>query len=867
MKSNHHSPPSILLKFFRWFCDPNLVEDIEGDMVERFEKRIENKGHKKARRLFVRDVFQLLRPGIIKSFSGHQKLNQIDMLKHNLLISFRSFMRYKSAFLINLIGLSSGLACTLFIYLWVQDERGIDKFHTNDANLYQVITHHEESGAIRTQDDTQGILAEALEKEVPEIEMALQSTPAFWFGDMPLTIGDKTIKAPGKFVDKRYFEMFTFPLIDGTAESVLASKESIVLSESLAKSLFNTTEGLIGKTLHWQLLNMERTYQIGGVFEDVPANSTETFDFVMSYEVFSDIVGDGMQWGNYNALTYVTLKPNVDVDHLNEKLAPFVKNKVSWSNVTPSLRPYSDKYLYSKYENGVQAGGRIEYVKLFSIISIIILIIACINFMNLSTAKASRKAKEVGVKKAIGAQRKTLIFQYMEESFLMTFVAIVLAIGLVLLFLPQFNDLTNKQISLVFDTNLVKALGAVLVITGFIAGSYPALYLSGLNSITALKGKMKSSIAELWARKGLVVFQFTISIILIVSVLIVHKQIDFVQNKNLGYEKENLVLFANEGKVATNHDAFIDRVKALPGVVNASSTAHTIINGGSTTTGLTWEGQNPEIETSFGNISVFHDFIETLGVEVIAGRSFSNELVSDSSKLILNEKAIEVIGMTDPVGKMVNLWGQDMQIIGVVKDFHFQSLHETVTPMFFKLDPSFLTNIVVRIEAGQERTVVDRIESVYKEYNPDFDFNFTFLDQDYAQQYASERRISTLSRCFGGIAIIISCLGLFGLAAFTAERKSKEIGVRKALGASSVSIVRLLSNEFNKMVGLAVLIALPLSYYLISGWLEGFAYQIDLKVWYFLGAGAAALFIAWLTVGLQTFKAAKINPSQSLRSE
>ena len=336
-------PSKFWLRFFRWFCRDEYAEDIEGDLVERFDRRLENIGPKKANKLFRKDVVKLFKPGLIKKLEGNQKLNYYGMFKHNLLISYRSFMRYKSAFLINLIGLSSGLACTLFIYLWVQDERNVDKFHTNDANLYQVITHHEESGTLRTQDDTQGILAEALEKEVPEIEMAIQSTPSFWFGDMPLTIGDKTIKVPGKFVDKRYFEMFTFPLIDGTPKSVLSSKESIVLSESLAKSLFNTTEGLIGKTLHWQLLNMERTYQIGGVFEDVPSNSTETFDFVMSYEVFSDIVGEGMQWGNYNALTYVILKPNVDVAILNEKLTPFVKDKVSWSNVTPALRPYSDK--------------------------------------------------------------------------------------------------------------------------------------------------------------------------------------------------------------------------------------------------------------------------------------------------------------------------------------------------------------------------------------------------------------------------------------------------------------------------------------------------------------------------------------------
>jgi ABC-type antimicrobial peptide transport system permease subunit len=868
MRSHDDNAPSkFWLKFFRWFCRAEYKEDIEGDLLERFDLRVEKQGAKIARKLFVKDVLRLFRPSMIGKSKGKQQLNYYGMFKHNLLVSYRSFLRYKSAFFINLIGLSSGLACGLFIFLWVKDERSIDTFHTLDSQLYQVMLNHEESGVLNTQEDTQGILAAALEAEVPEVELAIQSTPSYWFGEMPLTTDDKTIKAVGKFSGENYFKLFSFPIIYGDAEKVLETPDRIVLSESLATSLFGSPEKALGKTIEWQILQFKTNVVVSGIFKDVPKNSTEEFDFVLSFKLFEEMVGDGMQWGNYNSLTYALLKKNTDVDALNKKLAGFIKEKLPNSNVSLFFRPYSDKYLYSKYENGVQAGGRIEYVRLFSIVSAFILLIACINFMNLSTAKASRRIKEVGVKKAIGANRATLIAQYMEESFLMTLISVITALLLVWLFLPQFNTLAGKDISLIIDTQMAISLLIILVITTLVAGSYPAFYLSGFKAATILKGKMKSSLGELWARKGLVIFQFTLSVILIVSVVIVGKQIEFIQNKNIGYDKENLILFASEGKITENLNDFLAQIKNTPGVVNASGTSHTIINGGNYTTGLGWPGKNPDIEVRFGNIEAHYDFIETLGLELIEGRTFSKEFSNETEKLIFNETAIELMGITDPIGKRISLWRKDAEIIGVVKDFNFQSLHDQVGPMFFRFNPDFLITIAVRIDAGQTMATMGRIEKVYKGYNPDFNFDYKFLDQEYNKLYTSEFRISALSRCFGGIAIIISCLGLFGLAAFTAERRFKEIGIRKALGASSLSIVRLLSSDFNKMIAVAIVIAIPISYYFMSTWLEGFAYKIELKAWYFLSAGLAALFIAWFTVAMQTYKTAKINPAQSLRSE
>lgn len=867
MKEEKHSPPELWLKFFRWFCRQDCVEDIEGDLIERYEVSSAKIGQDKANQQFRSDVLKLFRPGMIKNFEGNQKLNYYGMLKHNILVSVRSFLRYKTAFSINLIGLSTGLACALFIYLWVQDEYSIDKFHQLDDQLYQVMLHHEESGSLNTGVETPALLAEAIEAEVPEIEIAIQSTPSSWFGKMPITYNEQTIKAKGQFVGPEYLELFSFPLIYGNANDVLRDKSSIVISRSLAERLFTEPSEAVGKTIKWSVLQFNNTFQVSGVFEDLPSNSTEDFEFLLPFELFAEILGDGINWDNYNALTYFKTVNGTDITDLNNKLEGFIKTKREGSNVRVFARPYSEGYLFSDYENGHLVGGRIEYVRLFTAISIFILLIACINFMNLSTAKASRKSKEVGVKKAIGASRRNLIYQFLSESFIMTFMSIVLALLLVVILLPQFNMLTDKQVALVLDSKLLGTLSIILLVTGLVAGSYPALYLSKFQAAAVLKGELRSSIGEFWVRKGLVVFQFALSIILIVGVMVVHQQIQYVQNKNLGYSKENVILIPSEGKIAEKQEDFLAQLSNTVGVQHASATNHTIVNGGGYTTGVAWTGKNPDVQTRFGNIGVDFDFLTTLGMELVEGRSFSSDLNTENEKLIFNETAIKLMNLEDPIGKTVNLWGNDMEIIGVAKDFHFESLHQPIAPMFFKMlsDPG--QTIVVKINAENRFETIERIENLFLEYNPSFNFNFQFLDSEYQKQYTAETVVASLSKYFAGITILISCLGLFGLASFTAERRYKEIGIRKALGASSASIVRLLSSDFNKMIAVAVLIAIPLSYYLMGQWLASFAYTIDLTVYYFVLAGLLSFLIAWLTVAIQTMRAANINPVKSLKSE
>ena len=787
------------------------------------------------------------------------------MLRHNFLLAYRSFRRYKSSFFINLIGLSTGLTCALLIYLWVNDELSVDKFHENEGQLYRTLEHTRYNEDITTWKETSGPVAKVLEEEMPEVVYVTAVAPPEWFGKQNLTAGEKNIKALGQYVGKDYFNIFSYGLTIGDKDQVLSDKNSIVISEKLAMSLFNTTENIIGKIVE---LEHERPLQVSGVFKGTPANSTVQFDFAVAYDILLEMPAWNwvQNWGSTGPEVYMVLKEGTDIDLFKEKIADVIKVRQENPIRTLTVIPYSEYYLYGKYENGVQTGGRIEYVRLFSIIAILILIIACINFMNLSTAKASRRLKEIGVKKAIGAGRKSLVFQHLGESIFMAFMALGIALFLVLLLLPQFNEITGKQLTMSFEGNLIVMILGITLFTGLIAGSYPALYLSGFNPVTILKGKLESSIGELWTRRGLVVMQFSLSVILIVSVVVVYKQIEFIQNKNLGYDKDNIIHFGIEGRVKESTETFVSEIKRIPGVINASTTTHDMI-GHNWSAGIGWEGKNPEDNTQFQIAMVNYDLIETLDMKMVTGRSFSRDFATDNTGIIFNETAIAAMGLEDPIGKTVNFLGQEKTIIGIVKDFHFKSLHEAVEPMLLVLAPKQVNRIMVRIATGKEGETVTALQNFYQNYNPGFPFDYQFLDEDYQALYAAEQRISTLSKYFAGLAIIISCLGLFGLSAFTAERRLKEIGIRKILGSSEVGIVYLLSSDFTKIVLTAIIIALPISYFVARQWLNNFALSIELAWWFFAGAGLVALLVAWFSVGFQTIKAARVNPVQCLKDE
>lgn len=793
------------------------------------------------------------------------------MFRHTLILIYRNFKRFKSTALINFVGLSTGLACTLLIYLWVNDELGIDRFHKNDNRLFQVMANHHLSQGIETWTATPDLLAETMADELPEIEYATAIiNPEEWFGKFTLSTPNEKYKAIGQFAGKDFFNLFSYELIQGNKHQVLTQKNSMAISEELALKLFNTTNNVIGKAIEWQLQNWQGQHQITGVFKSTPANSSQQFDFIIPFEAFKDIslkMGRNLHWDNHGPSTYIVLKEGINEDRFNDKISGFIKSKYEDSDVTLFLAPYSENYLHGQYENGKSAGGRIIYIKLFSLIALFILVIACINFMNLSTAKASSRTKEIGVKKVVGAGRKALIYQYLGESISMTFISLLGAVLLVAVLLPQFNEITGKQLSLDFEIGIVLSFIGIGLFTGLVAGSYPALYLSAFNPALVLKGKSNKSVRELWARKGLVIFQFTLSVILIVSVLVIYRQIEFVQSQNLGYNKDNILYFEKEGNVAKDQEAFTRQLKNVPGIVNVSSISTSMTGSHATTFGIDWEGKNPDEDINFEQVDVDYDLIETMSMEMKEGRSFSRDYSTDTTKIIFNEAAIEAMGLINPIGAQVNVWGQDYEIIGVTRDFHFESFHEKVNPLFMFLRPQRTNLIMTRIEAGREREIIERFESIYEKFNPGYSLQYKFLDQAYQAQYQAEERIAALSKYFAGLAIVISCLGLFGLAAYTAERRMKEIGIRKILGSSYFGIISLLSRDFTTMVLIAIVIAMPISHRLSEGWLESFAYRIDLQWWFFLVPGLVALVIAWFTVGIQVLKAAATNPLLYLRDE
>lgn len=781
------------------------------------------------------------------------------MFRHNLLLTYRSFKRFKSSFFINLFGLSIGLTCTILIYLWVNDELKVDAFHGD--RLFQVMEHQDYTNEVMTGQSTPGLLAETLKEEFPEVQYAATGT---WIMEETLSYEDKNIKSTGYSVGSDYFNIFSFPLIQGDPDQVLADKNSIVISASTATRLFGTTN-VIGKRIEWQ---HQKTYLVSGVFEDLPALASLQFDFVLSFEVFKDDNDWVKSWGNNGPRTFLLLSEGTDYHTFSNKIGDFIKTKTEESNVTLFLMPFSELYLKGRFENGVQSGGRIEYIRLFSVIAIFILLIACINFMNLSTARASRRAKEVGVKKAMGVPKQSLIFQFMSEAVVMSLTAMITALILVVLVLPEMNEITGKQIAMSWDAKLIGILFSVTILTGLISGSYPALYLSTFNPVAVLKGELKSSIGELWARRGLVVFQFALSIVLIISVFVIYKQVEFVQEKNLGYNKDNVISFHIDGRVESHLQTFIHEVSQIEGVKAVSSIAHNFMGQMTNTSGLDWDDKDPDESILFEQVRVNYDMIETMGIKVKEGRPFSRDFKTDSAKIIFNEAAIKIMGLEDPVGKKITLWDEyKLEIIGVVKDFHFQSLHESVNPLFMILRPDDTWSVMVRIAAGSEKQTLAQLKAFYEEFNVGFAFDYEFMDQQYQSQYAAEQRVSTLSKYFAGIAMIISCLGLFGLAAFTAERRLKEIGIRKVLGSSAFNIVYLLTADFSKLVIISIAIGTPLAYFFLKDWLDRFAYRIELEGWFFLSAGLIALVIAWLAVSYQALKAAHINPIACLRDE
>ncbi|MES1181939.1 MAG: ABC transporter permease [Flavobacterium sp.] len=787
------------------------------------------------------------------------------MFKSNFKIAWRNLVKDRLFTFLNLTGLATGLAAVIFIFLWVRDERSVDRFHAKDKQLYQVLGSISLVTGVFTQDYTPGILAQSMAADIPEVEAATSVLP-IWGGPVVLTVGDKHIRAIADYIDSSFFNVFSFPVVAGTSRIMFENKQTVLLSDETAIKLFGSSANSIGKTIQW--LDEPSAFVVAGVFKKPPVNSTLQFDVLFNIKLRADRTpGEFYDWNNSNPSTYLLLKKGTDLTAFNKKIYGYEQTKSKNAPLNLQATRFSDHYLYNKYENGHQAGGRIEYVRLFSLIAFFILVIACINFMNLSTAKAARRSKEIGIKKVAGANRLSLITQYIGESMLVVFLSVLLAVGIVWVLLPQFNNITGKSLSLPWSSAFAGSLLAITIITGLIAGSYPAFYLSRFKPVAVLKGRLPASLAELWVRKGLVVFQFSLSVIFIIGVITIHKQMSLVQKINLGYAKDNIITFRNEGPIEKSIEPFLSDLRNIPGVVNAATVGGSMTgNMSGMTEKLNWEGKQPGDTVMCKVLDVDYGLLEMLDIKMAQGRTFSREMGMDSLSMILNEQAVATMNMKNPIGKTVTVWGHTYRVIGVAKDFHYESLYEKVKPCFIRCMPDNY-NIFVKINGRRQQETLAEIGKIYRSYNPMVPFSFTFLDENYQAMYVSEQRVAALFRFFAGLAIIISCLGLFGLAAFTAEKRKKEIGIRKVIGASVSGIVLLLSKDFLRLVLVAVVIAFPLAWWALNQWLNSFAYRVHMNAGVFISAGLSIIGITLLTISIQSIKAAIANPVGALRSE
>ncbi|MBX2874295.1 MAG: ABC transporter permease [Saprospiraceae bacterium] len=875
------SPPKWPLKLLKLFCRKEYHLDIEGDLLELYERRLERLGPTKARQKLWKDVILLFRPGMIQSILPD--LNKSPMLKHHLQMAFRHISRDKTSFIINLTGLSVGLTAVVLILLWVQDEWQYDKFHAQDDRLYSVYQNYDRPSGANTTGRTPTPLASAMADELPEVEHAVAVNDfSQWRNSLGLlSLEEQSIEARALIASEDFFDVFSFAVVAGNSDLTMERKDLIAISDQLADKLFSSPEQALGQSLEWDHSGFKGLFQVNAVYTAPPSNSSLQFDVLFSIDHLLDNDQWSGNWTNNYARTYFVLAPGTDIDSFNPKIDQLLSSKEDkYRSSLVFAEPFSDQYLYGRFENGQVAGGRIAYVRLFLLLAGMILIIACINFMNLSTAKASIKMKEIGVKKALGASRTSLASQFLTESIILAFMGITLAVQLSYLLLPFFNRIADKDISIPLYPSFFMGLLTIGLVTGLLAGSYPALYLSGFRPITILRGKLPTLFGEVWVRKGLVIFQFSLSLLLITALLVVNDQIQFIKNKQLGYDRENVISFQFKGDVYDNWSGlrdgksnesfyrFMEQLRNTPGIQHASTISFgNLLDKIAGQSGVSWPGQTEEEKgISFKSPVVGYDFIETMGIHLKEGRTFSPEFKDHYHRIMLNESAAELIGLEDPVGKTVRMNGGDCEIIGIVENFQHGSLYDMIEPFIFRFDING-GNVLAKIQSGTLAETLPRLEELHQESLPGRAFEYSFLDDDYLALYESEAKVATLSKYFAALAILVSCLGLFGLAVFTAERRRKEISIRKVLGASVFTIVHLLSFGFTKVVLGAVLIATPLAYWVLNNWLANFNEGINFTPYYLLVPGLSVLFISWLTVSYQTYRAAKVSPSYALQEQ
>ncbi|WPU91081.1 ABC transporter permease [Mucilaginibacter sabulilitoris] len=807
------------------------------------------------------------------------------MLKNYFKTAIRSLRKNTGFTAINILGLSVGLATCLLIVFYVIDEVGYDRFNKKADRIMRVNFEIKFGGNHSRYAQTMAPLAQVLKTEFPNVETTLRLKGR---GGVHVKKGNENIQEDRiVYSDPALFDVFTLPIINGNAATALVEPNSAVITESTAKKYFDQTD-VVGKTL---VLNDHENYKITGVIKDIPKQSHFNYDFFLSMSTLGE--SRETTWLSNNFNTYVLLKPGVDYKKFNAQLPPMMRRHInvelqSVVHLTTDefekagnffkmdVTPLTDIHLYSDKIGELGHNGNIMYIYIFSAIAIFILLIACVNFMNLSTARSSNRAREVGVRKVLGSPRGSLIAQFLAESILVTFVSTLIAVLMAWAFLPLFNQVASKELAITLHSLiwLVPVMIAVSLVIGCLAGFYPAFFLSAFQPVDVLKGKLSTGFKGGMLRSFLVVFQFSISIILIIGTLVIYNQLKYIQNKNLGYDRNQILIVKNTGALGNQAKIFKQEVKQLPGVDDATLTGYLPTADYRNTSALF---QDPTLDQKRGILpqvwSVDEDYLRTLNIKVVSGRNFSTQLHTDSSAVIVNETAVRLMGLKSPLNKPIyrpmDSGGKTIKkfnIIGVVKDFHFSSLRDNISPVTLFLEDNY-DALSVRTNGKNAPALISAIESKWKSLLPNQHFAYSFMDQDFDATYRTEQRIGKISVIFTSLAIAIACLGLFGLAAYAAEQRTKEIGIRKVLGADVSVIVAMLTKDFIKLVFIAILISSPVAWYFMHQWLQGFAYRVNFQWWIVALAGIGAILIAFLTISFQSIKSALANPVNSLKNE
>ncbi|NNF03699.1 MAG: FtsX-like permease family protein [Rhodothermales bacterium] len=798
------------------------------------------------------------------------------MLRNYLKTAVRGMRRQPGYSLINVLGLAAGLTVAFFILLWIRDEITIDTWYEDVEDVYRVMrTSRYGDGQVFTWPAVTYMLRDVLDEDYAEIEF---SSMVSWEQSMSLRREDVTFREQGRHAGPDFFRILKHDFIAGTPGTALREPNSLVLTLALARKYFPESfpatlsgTGLRQAAMHVVgeriLLNNEVDLTVTGVVADVPDQASYGFDYVVSIDEFVARNDWVEHWGNNGLRMLVRLAPGADHEELGSRIASLVVDNGGGEGNTLFLQPYTDVYLRDDYENGQLTGGRIEYVRIFALVALFVLGIAAINFMNLATARSAQRAMEVGIRKTFGSSRWNLAGQFLGESVITAGAALLLSAATVFLLLPQFNVLTGKSIEVGLADPAWLVFLAMTVSTGILAGIYPAVYLSAFSIIGVLRRGRLTTSRGAGLRRGLVILQFALSVILIVGSVTVYSQITYIRGKNLGMDRKDVFTSRLEGPMEEQYDSFRDRLLADPSIVSVSSASSSPLQIGSSTGGVLWDGKDPDDRTLFYRIAVGYDFLETMKIELSQGRDFSRDFGADSSNFVVNETAARIFGYDDPIGRPLEMWGNDGVIVGVVKDFHMTSLYEPIEPTVIHLDPEWTGTLFVRPAEGRTEQALRSFEAAFREFNPTYPYEYRFVDEEFEQMYKSEIVVGKLARIFTGFAIFIACLGLFGLASFTAERRTKEIGIRKVLGATVPSVVGLLSREYVLLSGLAFAIGAPVAWVAMNRWLDGFEYHTELGWGIFAVTALAVIAITYATVGYQSIRAAITNPADSLRSE